>query len=99
MMKPSSKYKEIMQSTGFIPDSAQLASIDLLDDLYDQIIRRKSIPKKTSWLSVFKSKIDDQTVKGLYFWGGVGRGKTFLMDYFISVCRSQERNAAIFTAS
>ena len=58
-------------------DAAQARAVDALQDVYEQLISRKpsrlqALRKGTQW----------PAVKGLYFWGGVGRGKTYLMDCF-----------------
>ncbi|MDH1469190.1 cell division protein ZapE [Shewanella sp. GD03713] len=49
-----------------IEDPAQAQAVLALDKLYQQIC----------------GQTDAQPIKGLYLWGDVGRGKTFLMDLF-----------------
>jgi cell division protein ZapE len=58
-------------------DDAQLRASKELDRLYRELIRaqRKSNPIKR----LFRRPAP---IRGIYFWGGVGRGKTFLMDVF-----------------
>jgi cell division protein ZapE len=51
-----------------VEDSAQHAAIHALDTLHSQ-------------LSSSKSELSEP-IRGLYLWGDVGRGKTFLMDLF-----------------
>ena len=81
-MKPSTKYGEILQQSGFHKDPVQQQAIYLLDRLQQEIgqnLERKSyLPSRLAKLL----KIPQLTVQGLYFWGGVGRGKTFIMDIF-----------------
>ena len=81
-MKPSEKYEIILRQSEFIPDAAQKKSIVMLDNLHDSLIHRESTNAR-HWLQklVLPNKALDP-VRGLYFWGGVGRGKTFLMDIF-----------------
>lgn len=55
-------------------DDAQLAIMEALDSLAKQL-------EPTSFITRFKHRLFGQ-LKGLYIWGGVGRGKTMLMDYF-----------------
>jgi cell division protein ZapE len=52
-----------------VPDKAQQQAIEALDKLYHQLI----VPSKIKPLSA---------TQGLYLWGDVGRGKTYLMDLF-----------------
>lgn len=84
-MKPSAKYNEFMQQSGFYPDQAQQHAVYLLDRLYDNVMEcgendHGLINRLTNILGISLT-----TVEGLYFWGGVGRGKTFLMDVFFEV--------------
>ena len=54
------------------PDAAQLEVIQRLDDLENRLENRG----KKGWFS------KPARVEGLYIWGGVGRGKSMLMDLF-----------------
>ena len=58
-------------------DEAQLRASRELDRLYRELVRaqQKSHPLKR----LFRRTAP---IRGIYFWGGVGRGKTFLMDAF-----------------
>ena len=81
-MKPSETYQKIVQSSDFLTDSAQLHAIGLLDGLYYQISADASVVSKSWWQRILRKQEQADFVKGIYFWGGVGRGKTFLMDIF-----------------
>ena len=79
-MRLETAYKQAL-SNGLNPDAAQQAVIDILDGIGTELERRES--KTRFWHSFaryFSSRSD--AVRGLYLWGGVGRGKTFLMDLF-----------------
>lgn len=78
-MKPSEKYTALMQQPGFVVDPAQQSSVALLDDLYERIVDAEPV---LWWQRIFSPRGTYQPLKGLYFWGGVGRGKTLLMDIF-----------------
>ncbi len=68
-----------MEQAGFVIDPAQQRSVVLLDGLYQRVV--EACP--TSWWRGLLSRHDKWSkIKGLYFWGGVGRGKTLLMDVF-----------------
>ncbi|MBT3205575.1 MAG: cell division protein ZapE [Gammaproteobacteria bacterium] len=83
-MTPSSKYNEFMQQSGFYPDQAQQHALYLLDRLYENVERNESEQGLiTKFVRILG--ISSKQVRGLYFWGGVGRGKTFLMDIFYEV--------------
>jgi len=68
-----------MEQAGFVIDPAQQRSVVLLDGLYQRVVEARP----TSWWRGLLSKQGKWSkIKGLYFWGGVGRGKTLLMDIF-----------------
>lgn len=54
-------------------DPAQIAAAAALDDVRDRL----NTKTQRSWFS------RPQPVTGLYLWGGVGRGKSMLMDVFV----------------
>lgn len=68
-----------MDQPGYVVDTAQQHSVVLLDDLYQRV----AYARPSSWWRGLLAKQGRwPKVKGLYFWGGVGRGKTLLMDIF-----------------
>ena len=77
-MSPKAWYQAARKKPGFIYDPAQEAAIDVLDGLWQQLIVFKT--KRNLFLG--RSLLSPNVPKGLYFWGGVGRGKSFLMDVF-----------------
>jgi len=81
-MKPSEKYEYILRQSDFVPDSAQKQTIVLLDGLHDSLIYRETRDVPRWWQKFLFLKKPSNPVRGLYLWGGVGRGKTFLMDIF-----------------
>ena len=81
-MKPSDRYQEIIQQPDFVADSAQEQAIALLDDLCQRLQQRQARQSTNWWQRLFPGGRGDASLKGFYFWGGVGRGKTFLMDIF-----------------
>lgn len=55
----------------------------LLQDLYERLIAssRERDGGLTAWVRKLRS-VETEPLTGLYFWGGVGRGKTYLVDTF-----------------
>ncbi len=79
-LSPRQWYEQASQQPGFIRDPAQAQAIEYLDGLYRELLDFKQ--KRNRLLG--RSLRSPQVPKGLYFWGGVGRGKSFLMDAFFA---------------
>ncbi len=77
-LSPKTWYLALCQQPGFIHDSAQEKAIEVLETLWMQLVDFKH--KRDNFLG--RSLLSPHVPKGLYFWGGVGRGKSFLMDVF-----------------
>src|SRR3569833_2516172 len=77
-------YTHQVSERGFRPDPVQAAVIDRLDELRQRLIAARETDGAIvrRWFSVLSSKTQSEPVRGLYLWGGVGRGKTWLMDLF-----------------
>lgn len=74
-------YQEALNKRGFQADAAQQRAVDRLQQAYEEWVLYKS--KRTNTLTRFINRPDPP--RGVYMWGGVGRGKSFLMDSFYSV--------------
>ncbi|MCW8330463.1 AFG1 family ATPase [Photobacterium sp. SDRW27] len=83
-MTPQQKYQQDLERTDFIADQAQANAVAHLDELYHRMLAPKPEVKPTLLSRLFRREpqVDATPVKGLYFWGGVGRGKTYLVDMF-----------------
>ena len=74
-------YQHALAERGFSADQAQHAAVERLQRCYEEWVEYKA-----QRASVFKRLISRPAVpRGVYMWGGVGRGKSFLMDSFYLV--------------
>lgn len=80
-MKPSAYYHEDVARNTIQADPAQAQVLINLDQLYEQLQDKSA---KFAWLSKWFSTSKQTRLKsqGIYLWGKVGRGKTYLMDTF-----------------
>ncbi len=77
-LRPKTWYHTMSQRDDFVYDAAQAAAIEELDALWSELVVFKS--KRNHFLG--RSLLSPDVPQGMYIWGGVGRGKTFLMDAF-----------------
>lgn len=75
-MTPLQHYQALLKEGKITEDPAQLTCVLAFENLYHNINAR------AGKFARFWGKVRQKPVKGLYLWGGVGRGKTFLMDLF-----------------
>jgi len=86
MMSPIRRYEEDLLRADFEPDAAQRKAVEHLQVLFEQLSKRHEKREQRSGLAGIFSRLlgagSEPPIRGLYFWGGVGRGKTYLMDMF-----------------
>ena len=75
-----SDYQHAVERGRIEADDAQLAVIDRLASLQERLAEGRP---SQGWLGKVLGRAT-QPQRGIYLWGGVGRGKTFLMDLFFS---------------
>jgi len=76
-MSVSEKLSHLISNGTLYSDSAQIEAAKALDGL---LLRLKALTEKSFFERLLTRKSD--ITKGLYLWGGVGRGKSMLMDWF-----------------
>lgn len=77
-MGPLQRYQKDLQCPAFQPDEGQRRAVEHLEALYRQLLEPAP---RAGWWDKLRGRRPDP-VRGLYLWGGVGRGKTYLMDHF-----------------
>lgn len=95
-LSPEQRYQQDLQLPGFREDAAQAAAVAHLQDLYERLVARHKNPPKQGLLSKWFGGGQQAPEQGLYFWGGVGRGKTYLMDCFYESLPFDEKMRAHF---
>jgi cell division protein ZapE len=76
-LSPAERYAQVLASGQFMPDEAQAQAVNELDRVWQELIQRYKSSKR-----IFHRFRKVQAPQGVYMWGGVGRGKTWLMDQF-----------------
>ena len=71
-------YREHLAKRGFVSDAAQWRAVGRLQRLYQEWTAYKARRNTALKRLIVKPPLP----KGVYLWGGVGRGKSFLMDSF-----------------
>lgn len=86
---PTSRYQKALNDGTHQPDDVQKEAVSRLERIYQALTAKQPPAPQTKGLMARVGKLlgkkepaDNVPVQGLYMWGGVGRGKTWLMDLF-----------------
>jgi cell division protein ZapE len=93
------RYGRLVEKGEISDDPAQRLLVAALDRLIDDI-RAKRLQRKSSalgWLFA-KNRAAQEKITGLYIHGGVGRGKTMLMDLFFETVPVRRKRRVHFNA-
>ncbi|MEZ5784166.1 MAG: cell division protein ZapE [Rhizobiaceae bacterium] len=91
------RYQHLVEQGAIKRDPVQLRIVSALDRLSDEIASKRLAKKSSSLGWLFgKRREHKEPVKGLYIHGGVGRGKTMLMDLFFEMLPVKRKRRAHF---
>ncbi len=91
------RYGHLVERGEIADDPAQLVVVAALDRLIGEIATKRLAKKSSSLGWLFGKRQDNkEAVKGLYVHGGVGRGKTMLMDMFFELVPVRRKRRAHF---
>ncbi|MHA7848692.1 cell division protein ZapE [Serratia sp. D1N4] len=87
---PLSRYQQALEAGEYQADAVQRQAVTQLDQIYQALLQLPAQAVTTGGLRGKLSRLwgkssetpSQRPVQGLYMWGGVGRGKTWLMDLF-----------------
>lgn len=87
---PLSRYQQALDAGEYQADEVQRRAVTQLDRIYQALLQKPAVSASAGGLRGKLSRLlgkggetaPQRPVQGLYMWGGVGRGKTWLMDMF-----------------
>jgi len=83
-----------LAARGIEADGAQQAAVQRLQAFYDDLVAFKAARRT----KLRKLLVHPELPKGVWFWGGVGRGKSFLMDCFFNAVPYNRKRRVHFHA-
>jgi cell division protein ZapE len=87
-------YDALLGIRGYKADAAQRAAVERLQRLYGELLSFKA-QRRTKLRKLF---IHPDLPRSVYLWGGVGRGKSFIMDCFFDALPYKRKRRVHFHA-
>jgi cell division protein ZapE len=87
-------FNAALHQRGILADPAQLTAAMRLQKFYDDLLAFKAARRSR----LRKLLVHPELPRGVWFWGGVGRGKSFLMDCFFAAVPYQRKRRVHFHA-
>lgn len=94
-MTPMERYLQDLKRDDFKSDPAQKLAVEHLQRLHKELVAEAPSAKR-GILSRLINKKARLPIQGLYFWGGVGRGKTYLVDTFFDCLPFEQKMRSHF---
>lgn len=94
MTRPLARYEELVTGGEIRPDPDQRAAAQCLDAIAAALEAASSSAGSGLLSRLFRKS--PEPVRGLYMWGGVGRGKSMLMDLFYDTLEVEKKRRAHF---
>ncbi|ARK65126.1 cell division protein ZapE [Burkholderia pseudomallei] len=91
-MNVTEYYEHELKTRGYQSDAAQRAAVERLQRCYGEWVAYKARRSNAFKKLVVRPDLP----RGVYMWGGVGRGKSFLMDSFYAVVPVQRKTRLHF---
>lgn len=95
-LTPMERYERDLMRPDFVEDPAQRAAVEELQDLYERLLAAQQGRGGVVGRLKRLWQRENLPEKGLYFWGGVGRGKTYLMDAFFEALPFDQKQRTHF---
>ena len=86
-------YRTAVARDGHVEDEAQMQVVGALQDLQDRLLHAATLAGRMHRLLPGSRQ---SAARGIYLWGGVGRGKTFLMDLFFASLNIEKKKRIHF---
>ncbi|MBK7815372.1 MAG: AFG1 family ATPase [Rhodocyclaceae bacterium] len=87
-------FNAALNARGIVADPAQLMAAMRLQQFYDELIAFKAARRTKLRKMLARPRLP----RGVWFWGGVGRGKSFLMDCFFEAVPYRRKRRVHFHA-
>jgi cell division protein ZapE len=91
-LSPQARYLNDVAASILTPDAAQAHAIDQVERLYQDLVASE-VSHPTSFLGKILNVRNRRAVpvRGLYLWGRVGRGKTYIVDTFFDCLATDQK--------
>ncbi|MFN7097296.1 MAG: AFG1/ZapE family ATPase, partial [Gammaproteobacteria bacterium] len=95
-MTPMQRYQQDLDAGHIIVDEQQAIAMQHLQEVYDALLISFKNQRHILYRLQIKLKRKHAPVRGLYLWGGVGIGKTYMMDVFYESLPFKEKRRMHF---